>query len=61
VIDHVSLGARGLEATRKHLTANGVTHRVNQVPNSQRWQIFLRGPHNVEIELNFASKDEMAA
>ncbi len=31
---------------------------VNQVPNSPRWQIFLRDPNNVEIELNFESKDE---
>jgi catechol 2,3-dioxygenase-like lactoylglutathione lyase family enzyme len=61
VIDHVALGARGFEATRKHLEGRGVAHRVNQVPNSPRWQIFLRDPNNVEIELNFESKDEMAA
>jgi hypothetical protein len=28
------------------------------VPNSARWQIFLRDPNNVEIELNFESKNE---
>jgi len=61
VIDHVALGARGFEATRKHLTTRGVAHRVNQVPNSTRWQIFLRDPNNVEIELNFETKNEMAA
>ena len=31
---------------------------MNQVPNSARWQIFLRDPNNVEIELNFESKNE---
>ena len=61
VIDHVAFGSRGFEATRKHLAGKGVPHRVNQVPNSTRWQIFLRDPNNVEIELNFETKNEMAA
>ena len=60
VIDHVAFGSRGFEATKKHLTGKGMPHRVNQVPNSTRWQIFLRDPNNVEIELNFETKNEMA-
>ena len=32
--------------------------RVKQVPNSTRWQIFLRDPNNVENELNFEVKNE---
>ena len=46
---------------RQHLTGNGVLYRVNQVPNSARWQIFLRDPNNVEIELNFETKNETVA
>ena len=61
MIDHVALAARGFEATRQHLTAKGIQHRVNQVPNSPRLQIFLRDPNNVDIELNFETKDELAA
>jgi hypothetical protein len=53
VIDHVAFGSRGFEAMKQHLTGKGVFYRVNQVPNSTRWQIFLRDPNNVEIELNF--------
>ncbi len=60
VIDHVAFGSRGFEATKQHLTAKGVAFRVNQVPNSPRWQIFLKDPNNVEIELNFASATEAA-
>ena len=60
VIDHVAFGSRGFEAIKQHLTGKGVPHRVNQVPNSSRWQIFLRDPNNVEIELNFETKNEMA-
>jgi len=34
---------------------------VNLVPNSTRCQIFLRDPNNVEIELNFETKNDKAA
>jgi catechol 2,3-dioxygenase-like lactoylglutathione lyase family enzyme len=60
VIDHVAFTSRGFEATKQHLNAKGIAHRVNQVPNSTRWQIFLRDPNNVEIELNFETKNEVA-
>jgi hypothetical protein len=46
---------------KQHLTSKAVPYRVNQVPNSARWQIFLHDPNNVEIELNFESKNEPAA
>ena len=42
VIDHIAFASRGFEATKQHLTGRGVPYRVNQVPNSTRWQIFLR-------------------
>ena len=60
VIDHVAFGSRGFEMMKRHLAGKGVAHRVNQVPNSTRWQIFLRDPNNVEIELNFETKNEVA-
>jgi catechol 2,3-dioxygenase-like lactoylglutathione lyase family enzyme len=60
VIDHVAFSSRGFEAIKQHLTSQGVPYRVNQVPNSARWQIFLRDPNNVEIELNFESRKETA-
>jgi len=37
-----------------------VPFRVNQVPNSTRWQIFLNDPNNVVIELNFDVASERA-
>ena len=61
VIDHVAFGCRGFQAMKQHLTGKGVPHHVNQVPNSARWQIFLRDPNNIEIELNFETKNEAAA
>jgi catechol 2,3-dioxygenase-like lactoylglutathione lyase family enzyme len=57
VIDHVAFGSRGFAAMKQHLTGKGVAFRVNDVPNSTRKQIFLRDPNNVEIELNFETKN----
>ena len=58
VIDHVAFGSRGFEAIKQHLTGKEVPFRVNQVPNSRRWQIFLTDPNNVVIELNFDVANE---
>jgi catechol 2,3-dioxygenase-like lactoylglutathione lyase family enzyme len=60
VIDHVAFGSRGFEAMKQRLTGKGIDYRVNEVPNSTRRQIFLRDPNNVEIELNFDTKNEAA-
>ena len=61
VIDHVAFGSRGFEAMKQHLKGKGVPFRINEVPNSTRRQIFLRDPNNVEIELNYDTKNEIAA
>jgi catechol 2,3-dioxygenase-like lactoylglutathione lyase family enzyme len=61
VIDHVAFGSRGFEAMKCHLDAKGVPYRANQVPGSTRWQLFFKDPNNVEIELNFETKNELAA
>src|SRR6516162_10187970 len=41
VINHIAFSSRGFEAIKQHLAGKGVPYRVNQVPNSTRWQIFL--------------------
>ena len=61
VIDHVAFAGRGFEAMKQHLDSKGIAYRANQVPNSTRWQLFFRDPNNVEIELNFETKNELAA
>jgi catechol 2,3-dioxygenase-like lactoylglutathione lyase family enzyme len=58
VIDHVAFGSRGFEAMKQHLASKGVPFRINQVPNSRRWQIFLDDPNHVLIELNFDVANE---
>jgi hypothetical protein len=61
VIDHIAFSSRGFAEMKQHLTSKGVPYRVNQVPNSTRWQIFLRDPNNLEIKLNFETRNEVAA
>jgi len=61
VIDHVAFGSRGFEAMKRQLTAKGISFRANQVPDSTRWQLFFRDPNNVEIELNFETRNETGA
>jgi hypothetical protein len=61
VINHIAFASRGFEAMKQHITGKGVPYRVNQVPNSTRWQIFVRDPNNVEIELNFETNNEVPA
>jgi hypothetical protein len=60
VIDHVAFGSRGFEAMKQHLVSKGIPFRVNQVPNSRRWQIFVDDPNNILIELNFDVTNETA-
>ena len=61
VIDHVAFGSRGFEAIKKHLTGKGIAAPREPGAELTRWQIFLRDPNNVEIELNFETKNEIAA
>ena len=61
VIDHVAFGSRGFEAMKRHLAGKGIVHRINEVPNSSRRQIFLTDPNNVLLELNFDVGSETAA
>ena len=56
VINHIAFSSRSFEAMKRRLAGKGVPFRVNQVPNSTRWQIFVRDPNNVDIELNFETK-----
>jgi catechol 2,3-dioxygenase-like lactoylglutathione lyase family enzyme len=61
VINHIAFSSHGFDAMKQHLTGKGVPYRVNQAPNNTRWQIFLRDPNNVEIELNFETNNEVDA
>jgi catechol 2,3-dioxygenase-like lactoylglutathione lyase family enzyme len=57
-IDHFAVRAAGYDAWRAHLEKHGVDYRQNIVRNLNQWQIFMRDPNGIVIELQFLVKDE---
>lgn len=57
-IDHFAVRAVGYDAWRAHLEKHGVDYRQNDVRGLNQWQLFLRDPNGVVIELQFLVKDE---
>ena len=52
-IDHVAFSSRGFAGMKAHLTGKGIEFRFNELAGGSRWQIFLRDPNGVMLELNF--------
>jgi catechol 2,3-dioxygenase-like lactoylglutathione lyase family enzyme len=57
-IDHMAVRAVGYDAWRAHLERHGVDYRQNNVRDLNMWQIYVRDPSGVVIELQFLVKDE---
>ena len=55
--NHVSLRARGLAQTRRHLLAQGIDWQEAPVPDFPLHQIFLRDPVGLKVELTFDSAE----
>ncbi|NQV99749.1 MAG: VOC family protein [Rhodospirillales bacterium] len=53
VIDHVAFKATGLAETIAHLEAEGAEFTKRQVDAEGAFQLFVKGPDGVKIELNF--------
>lgn len=56
-LNHVSLRAVGLKATREHLQAQGIDWREAPVPGMPLHQVFLLDPVGLKIELTFSSAE----
>ena len=56
-LDHISFGCSGLEAMRAHLRAQNVPFEERPVPGGVYWQMFLRDPAGIMVELTFAVRD----
>lgn len=59
VLDHVAFGCTGFQAMKERLAARGVSFRSREVPGRDIWQIFLRDPNGLTIELNFDMSQEL--
>jgi hypothetical protein len=53
VIDHIAFLATDPEKFVKHLKAVGVPCRPRNFPESQLYQLFIKDPDGLTIELNF--------
>jgi catechol 2,3-dioxygenase-like lactoylglutathione lyase family enzyme len=60
VVHHVAFASRGFAAMKAHLEQIGVTFNSVQVPGGQLWQIFVRDPNGVTLELNYEAAGEHA-
>ena len=59
-IHHVAFRAHDVAATLDHLRANDVPYIEQQASGDSLYQVFVRDPNGVVIELNFAA-DEVEA
>ena len=59
-IHHVAFRAHDVSATLDHLRANDVPYIEQQASGDSLYQVFVRDPNGVVIELNFAA-DEVEA
>jgi catechol 2,3-dioxygenase-like lactoylglutathione lyase family enzyme len=58
VVHHVAFASRDFAGMRQRLTAKMVPFEVRQVPGGALWQIFVRDPNGVMLELNYEAANE---
>lgn len=58
VVHHVAFASRDFEAMKSRLQARQMPFDVRQVPGGDVWQIFVRDPNGVMIELNYEAAHE---
>lgn len=59
-VDHLALGAKGFAAYKQKFEDLGLAWRENGIPPFGIWQLFVKDPNGVTIELNFAETEEPA-
>jgi catechol 2,3-dioxygenase-like lactoylglutathione lyase family enzyme len=60
VVHHVAFVSRGFAGMKARLAAKGMPFDARQVPGGELWQIFVRDPNGVMIELNYEAVKEQA-
>ena len=58
VVHHVAFASQGFRGMKQRLQAKGVEFEAREVPGGDLWQIFIRDPNGVMIELNYESARE---
>lgn len=60
-IDHIAFVSKGFESMKQHLASTGYAFEDRIVPGGRLWQIFVRDPNGLLIELNYDAAAEKAA
>ncbi len=60
VIDHIAFVATDPARMAAHFKSIGVPYRPRYLPESELYQIFVRDPNGVMIELNFFGVDDIS-
>ena len=58
VVHHVAFASRDFNGMKARLQSKGMTFDTRQVPGGETWQIFVRDPNGVMIELNYEAAKE---
>jgi catechol 2,3-dioxygenase-like lactoylglutathione lyase family enzyme len=59
-VDHIALGAVGFDDFRKKFVDNDLEWRQFSIPTFGLWQLFVKDPSGIVIELNFSVPNEPA-
>lgn len=57
-VDHIAMEATGYDEIKASVVDHGCEHRENDIPGAGLWQLFIKDPNGVIIELNFRSAKE---
>lgn len=57
-VDHIALGARNYDEMRETFRTHGIEWRENAIPEAHIWQLFVKDPSGVFVELNFDARQE---
>ena len=58
VVHHVAFVSQGFHGMKQRLQGKGVEFEAREVPGGELWQIFIRDPNGVLIELNYETAKE---
>ena len=58
VVHHVAFVSRDFNGMKARLASKGMPFDTRQVPGTETWQIFVRDPNGVMIELNYEAAKE---
>lgn len=54
--DHIAFSCKGLSGVIERLKQSGIPYEVIEIASLKQWQVFVRDPAGVGVELNFVNE-----